>query len=325
MKELTIWANDKFNEAATRRLREGVGRHRLVAATAAEVVLAGAAARSDPVLATADIAFGQPAPADCLKYPQLRWMHLSTAGYTRYDTVEVKEGLRARGAALTTSSGVYADPCAHHALAMMLAISRQLLPSYRDQLTDHSWHYPARRYDTRRLTGATVLLLGFGAIGRRLAELLAPFGCTIYAVRRQTRSELGVRIVPESDLTRVLALADHVVNILPDNEATRGWVNARRLACCRPGTRFYNIGRGSTVDEKALREALESGRLGAAYLDVTDVEPLPVDNPLWTTPNCYITPHLAGGRSDQDEAVVEHFLANLRAFEKNETLADRVI
>ena len=325
MKDLTIWANDKFSEAATRRLQAGVGRHRLVIAAAAEAVTAGATARPDPALAEADVAFGQPALADCLTFTRLSWVHLSTAGYTRYDNPEVKEKLRARGAAVTTSSSVYADPCAHHALAMMLALCRQLLPSYRDQLTDHSWPYPARRYDTRRLTGSTVLLLGFGAIGRRLAELLAPFGCTVYAVRRQTRSELGVRVVPESELTRVLALADHVVNLLPDNEATRGWVNARRLACCRPGTRFYNIGRGSTVDEKALREALLSGRLGAAYLDVTEVEPLPVDNPLWTTPNCYITPHLAGGRSDQDEAVVDHFLANLRAYESGAPLADRVI
>jgi phosphoglycerate dehydrogenase-like enzyme len=91
-----------------------------------------------------------------------------------------------------------------------------------------------------------------------------------------------VRVIPEAELTRVLPLADHIVNILPDNEATRGWVNARRLACCRPGARFYNIGRGTTVDEKALLEALRSGRLGAAYLDVTEVEPLPPSDPLWS-------------------------------------------
>jgi phosphoglycerate dehydrogenase-like enzyme len=78
------------------------------------------------------------------------------------------------------------------------------------------------------------------------------------------------------------------------------------------------------VDQPALIEALESGRLDAAYLDVTDPEPLPPEHPLWTLPNCFITPHTAGGRHDQDEALVEHFLNNLAAFEAGTSLTDRV-
>jgi len=116
-----------------------------------------------------------------------------------------------------------------------------------------------------------------------------------------------------------------VVNILPENDSTIGYVNARRLACCKPGARFYNVGRGTTVDQTALLEALQSRRLDAAYLDVTDPEPLPVEHPLWTTPNCFITPHAAGGRYDEDEALVNHFLANLAAFQAGTQLTDRVI
>src|SRR5438105_715233 len=82
--------------------------------------------------------------------------------------------------------------------------------------------------------------------------------------------------------------------------------NARRLAACKPGARLYNVGRGTTLDQRALLEALRNGRLGAAYLDVFETEPLPPDDPLWTAPNCFITPHTAGGRSDQDEAIVKH-------------------
>jgi phosphoglycerate dehydrogenase-like enzyme len=321
---LTIWCNGKFDEAATRLLREGTQAHRLVVSAHgnASVLVAG---RPDPALAEADVAFGQPDAADCQRYERLRWVEVSTAGYTRYDTDEFRENFRARGAILTTASAVFADSCAQHVLAMMLALGRQLLPSYRDQLHDHAWHYAERRYHSRLLTGQTFLLLGFGAIGRRLANLLAPFGGTIYAVRRQTRSELGVRIVPVDDLTRVLPLADHVVNILPENEATLNFVNARRLACCRPGARFYNVGRGTTVDQRAVLEALQSGRLGAAYLDVMDPEPLPPDHPLWTAPNCFITPHTGGGRHDQDDALVRHFLANLAAFERGATMTDRVM
>jgi phosphoglycerate dehydrogenase-like enzyme len=321
---LTIWTNAKLDEAATRLLHEGLRHHRLLTSSNASVSVL-TAGQPDPLLAEADIALGQPDPGDCLRHTRLKWVEVTTAGYTRFDTVEFKEGFRGRGAAFTNMSGVFADPCAQHVLAMMLALGRQLLPSYQDQLTDHRWEYLKRRYDSRLLTGQTVLLLGFGAIGRRLADLLAPFGMKIYAVRRQTRSESGVHIISEERLSSVMAEADHVVNILPDNEATRNYVNARRLGLCKPGARFYNVGRGTTVDQRALQEALESGRLGAAYLDVFEPEPLPPEHPLWTTPNCYITPHTAGGRRDQDEAIAKHFLANLEAFENGGEMVDRVV
>lgn len=321
---LTIWINTEFNPEATRLLQEGLAEHRLVRSvhSSASVLQAG---RADPSLSQADVAFGQPDVEDALSQTRLRWIEVSTAGYTRYDTDRFKGGWRARGGAFTNASSVFADPCAQHVLAMMLAGGRQLLPSHSDQLADRSWHYAERRYHSRLLTGQTVLMLGYGAIGRRLTELLAPFGCTLYAVRRQSRSETGVRIVPVEELTRVLPLADHIVNILPDNEATRGFVNARRLSCCRPGTCFYNVGRGVTVDENALIEALQSGRLGLAYLDVATNEPLPPSDPLWEAPNCFITPHTAGGRIDQDEALVKHFLKNLEAYQRGEPMLDRIV
>jgi len=321
---LTIWCNAKFSAANTRLLTDGLRGHRLVFSTNAStsVLVAG---RPDPALDAADVAFGQPDAAQCMGAARLRWVALTTAGYTRYDTDEFRENFRARGAALTSVSHVFADSCAQHVLAMMLALGRQLLPSYQAQLTDHAWHYEKRRYESRLLTGQSVLLLGFGTIGRRLAELLAPFGVKLAAVRRSVRSERGVRIIPEESVSSALGEADHVVNILPDNASTRNYVNARRLACLKPGARFYNVGRGTTVDQRALLEALQSGRLGAAYLDVFETEPLPPADPLWTAPNCFITPHTAGGRHDQDEAIVTHFLANLAVFTRGETLVDRVV
>lgn len=322
---LTIWSNAKFSESDTRLLVEGTRGHHLVISTSASasVLVAG---QPDPQLATADIAFGQPDPVQCLANEKLRWVEVTSAGYTRYDTPEFQETFRARGAMFSNVSEVFADPCAQHVLAMMLALGRQLLPSYRDQLGDHSWHYTERRYHSRLLTGQSVLMLGFGAIGRRLAELLAPFGMHISAVRRQTRSERGVRIIPEESVSSALAEADHVVNILPDNASTRNYVNARRLACFKPGARFYNVGRGSTVDETALIEALRSGRISDAYLDVFETEPLPTNSAFWTLPNCYVTPHTAGGRHDQDTAIVKHFLRNLAAFEHGGgALVDRVV
>lgn len=322
---LTIWCNGKFDDAAQRLLAAGTRDHKLVWAQKISTS-ALHASESDAAAGEADVLFGQPVLADCLAHQRVRWAALMSAGYTRFDTPEFREEFGGRGAIMTNCSSVFADPCAQHVLAMMLALGRNLLPSYRDQLRDQSWHYEERRYESALLTGQTVLLLGFGAIAKRLVELLAPFGMKIYAVRRQARSEPGVHVIAEERLSSVLGEADHIVNLLPENAATRGYLNARRLTCCKRGARYYNVGRGSTDDPAALMEALNSGRLGRAYLDVFQTEPLAPEHPLWTTPNCFITPHTAGGRLDQDEAIVRHFLANLQRFVAGSPdLVDRVI
>lgn len=310
---LTIWVNAKFAEPAERLFVEGVRPHRVVFSANASVSVLTAGA-PDPALAEADVAFGQPLVEQSMECPRLRWIEVTSAGFTRYDREDFREEMRRRDAAFTNASSVFAEPCAQHALAMMLAQARQLLPAYRDQLNGRPWEHLKRRADSRLLNGQTVLLLGYGAIGRRVAELLAPFRMKIYAVRRKTYSEPGVHIIAEERLSSIIAEADHVINVLPDNPTTINYVNARRLGWCKRGARFYNVGRGTTVDQNALLEALGSGRLGAAYLDVTDPEPLPPSHRLWDAPNCYITPHAAGGRHDQDEALVRHFLANFQTF-----------
>jgi phosphoglycerate dehydrogenase-like enzyme len=115
------------------------------------------------------------------------------------------------------------------------------------------------------------------------------------------------------------------VNILPDNPETKAFLSAARFGEMKPGATVYNIGRGTTVDQDALVTALRAGHLRAAYLDVTDPEPLPADHPLWNTPNCYITPHTAGGFDTEQEALVSHFLANLERFTAGVGLRDRVM
>jgi len=319
-----IWCNADFGHEGMRLLVEGVRAHSLVLSDKRSRSVLSAGQR-DPALAVADIAFGQPDPADCIESRSLRWVEVSSAGYTRYDNERFREGIRSRGAAFTNASQVYADAVAEHVLAMMLALGRRLLQSYAGQLGDRPWPFDERRAESRLLTGQTVVMLGFGSIGRRLAALLAPFGGRIYAVRRRIHSEPGVHIVPESDLTKVLAEADHVVDALPENDATKGYVNARRISCFRPGARFYNVGRGATVDQDALFEGLQNGRIGAAYLDVTVPEPLPPSHPLWSAPNCFITPHTAGGRNNVNLELVRHFLANLAAFEDGAPLTDRIL
>ena len=321
---MVIWCNTVFNPDANRQLRECLKDHVLIEPeTATASVLA--AGMPDPALLEADVAFGQPDIAQLMVPHRLRWVHLSSAGYTRYDRDDLRQSLRSKGIPLTTSSDVFAESCSQHLLAMMLAQARQLPFSLVDQLTNRGWAYEKRRYDSRLMTGQSVLIFGFGTIARRLVDLLAPFKMDIAAVRRKATGDEGVPIVAPEDLGTALARADHVVNVLPLNPSTGRHFDAAKFAAMKPDACFYNVGRGPTVDQEAMREALEQGRLGFAYLDVTDPEPLPKDHPLWSTRNCFITPHTAGGRRDQDEALVRHFLENFSRLGRGEPLANRVI
>jgi phosphoglycerate dehydrogenase-like enzyme len=276
-------------------------------------------------LEVADVAFGYPDAEAAAACEKLCWVHLNSAGYTSYDRGVIKGAFAARGAVLTNSSCVYDEPCAQHLLAMMLSLARQLPAALDAQRGDRSWPMLALRSSSKLLNGQTVLLLGYGAIARRFAELLKPLGMSIMAVRRQVSGTESIPVRPVSDVDELLAWADHVVNILPANDATQQFLNETRLSKLKTGAIVYNIGRGATLDQHALLNQLRSGRIAAAYLDVTDPEPLPPDHPLWTTPNCFITPHSAGGHADEKLRQVQHFLENLRRFENNEPLLNRIL
>lgn len=323
--KLTIWSNAGLEASARALLAEQAHGHELrdAARSAATNLETGPV---DPAALEAEVLFGQPPASLVMTSAKARWVHLSSAGYTRYDTREVRDAARAKGTALTTSSSVYADPCAEHVLAMMLGVSRRLPDSLDEQRGDRRWSMRERRRDSALLRGQRVVMLGFGAIGKRLAELLGPFEVEITALRRSpTGEEAGVTTVGEEDLAPALAAADHVVDLLPDNERTRSFVDARFFERMRRGASFYNVGRGTTVDQEALLGALRSGALGAAYLDVTEPEPLPPEHPLWEEPRCWITPHSAGGHAGEDARLAAHFLANLRRFAAGEPLRDRVM
>lgn len=323
---LTVWTNHVFRpEALTIFERELKNRgHRLlVSPTASPMVLAAGA--EDQTLAEADIAFGQPDVVQSMGCAKLRFIELSSAGYTRYDRDDFRAAMKKRGVPVTNASQVFADPCAQHVLAQMLALERNLPAQLRNQDGPREWRYLDDRFTNGTLTHRHVLLLGYGAIGQRMADLLKPFGTTVTAYRRTPRGDEGIPLVGEAGLAAALGAADHVVNILPESNVTRGWMTAARFAQMKPGARFYNIGRGTTVDQPALIAALASGHVGAAYLDVMDPEPLPPAHPLWAAKNCFITCHIGGGTRDQDENLSRHFLANLAAFTKGGALVDRIV
>jgi len=319
----TIWCNAKLAPEPLAELRAALAPYRFIYSD--KIVNNISPGIPDPKLAEADIAFGQPDAGQVMELKNLRWVHLSSAGYARYDRQDLRDALKQRGAMLSNSSAVFAEPCAQHALAFILAAARQLPNALIDQQTKKSWIVLPMRSSSFLLTGQTLLIVGFGQIGQRLAELLAPLKMNLIALRRCPRGDEPIPTRPITELDELLPTADHVVNILPASAGTENFFNAPRLARFKPGSIFYNIGRGATVDQAALRAALTENRMAAAFLDVTVPEPLPPTDPLWTTPNCVITPHSAGGANDEFHRAVRHFLANLKRFGARQSLMDRII
>jgi phosphoglycerate dehydrogenase-like enzyme len=285
-----------------------------------------AKAERDPRFATVDIAFGQPDLESIAEAPHLKWVHVSSSGITRYDNPKFRAEMAERKIIVTNSAGVYDDACAVHVLSFMLAQERNLPLGLTTRTANGTAEWHALRASSSTLRGQNVLIVGFGAIGRRLVELLRPFDMNIIACRRKARGDEGVPVITPDQLDRALAHGfDHIVNILPDNLDSRHFFDGARFASFKPGSVFYNIGRGSTVDQNALLDVLRSGRLKAAWLDVTEPEPLPDEHPLWSQPNCFITPHVAGGHTGETKTLVRHFLKNFERFVRGESLVDRVM
>jgi phosphoglycerate dehydrogenase-like enzyme len=223
------------------------------------------------------------------------------------------------------------DRVAQHALSLTLALVRKLPQSYRsllagenpDSLPEEQTAGPApalnwtRTPDVDTLNDKVVGIAGFGEIGACLARLLRPFDCRVlYNKRNRLRPELEAHLrVEHATLDELLRRSDIVEACLPYTEATRKLIAGRELALMKPGALFINVGRGNTVDEPALVEALRSGAIAAAGLDVFAVEPLPATSPLRTLANVLLTPHSAGGTPGWINTF-ERIAANLERIEQ---------
>ncbi|MEO7101016.1 MAG: D-2-hydroxyacid dehydrogenase [Luteolibacter sp.] len=324
MNSLKIFSDSPLSESSKKFLQDGAAPHEILFPQKA-VASVLAKPEPDPAFGLADIAFGQPDLESIRDSRHLKWIHVSSAGFTRYDTPEFRALAAERGLVVTNSSSVYATACAEHVFAFMLAQSRLLPEALRSQTGNGTEEWFRLREDSISLRGQHVVILGFGGIARELVKLLAPFEMKITAMRRTPRGDEGFPTVTPENLPAALASADHVINILPDNAASQGFINAARLTQMKPGVIFHNIGRGTTVNQADLLEALRSGRVGAAWLDVTEPEPLPADHPLRGEPNCFITPHIAGGHRDEAGTLIRHFLKNLRCYTEGLPLHDRVM
>jgi len=323
MVPVTIWTNHNFDAPQLDRLRKETSAHRLITSPRTSKSNLAAGDR-DPSALDADILYGQPDIQDILASPVVKWVQLTSAGYTRYDKPDILNAIKAKGIAFCNASSLYDEPCAQHVVAMLLSLARALPQAAIDQ-QHASWNYLPLRGQSFLLRGQKVAIAGYGAIAKRVVELLTPYHLDITAFRRSVRGDENCRTLPIDQIDVHLPQAEIVMNLLPLSASTTRFFSAARFAKFRTGAVYINIGRGDTNDQDALVASLKSGKLTHVYLDVTSPEPLPKNHALWTTPNCHITPHTAGGTFDEPNRMLEHFLGNLRRFERGEAVVDRVV
>ena len=222
---------------------------------------------------------------------KLKWIHSTAAGVAQLMYPELRDS----GIVVTNPSGVFSPPMAEHTMGLLLALARNFPDSTRHQDRSHwgqqdIWDQPQRLTE---LNGQVLLIVGFGSIGRELAKRARAFDMRVWGVTRSGKGDTthAEKIVPASELDKALPHADYLVIAAPETTETRHLIGEVQISRMKPGARLINVGRGSLLEEAALIRALETGALGGAALDVTAVEPLPRDSPLWRAPNLFITPH----------------------------------
>ncbi|KAI2610513.1 hypothetical protein GGR54DRAFT_643346 [Hypoxylon sp. NC1633] len=218
---------------------------------------------------------------------------------------------------VTTGSGLHDRTVAEHALGLLLTAARrfdqmrefQLQRKWPQHLGGPQPDRPKDRFTTLR--DARVLIWGYGNIAKTLAPHLTAWGATVRGVARSAGVRNGVEVYAEDRLANLLPQTDALVMILPGSESTKDALNKERLALLPKHAWVVNVGRGTSIDEEALADALEKGQIGGAALDVFKTEPLPESSRLWAAPNLLVSPHAAGGRPQDAEELIAY---NLRRF-----------
>jgi phosphoglycerate dehydrogenase-like enzyme len=259
--------------------------------------------------------------------PALRWIQFHFAGIDRYVNTPL---VQQEGMLITTMSGAAAPQMAEYVVTMLLALGRKI-PAMMASQRKSEWPKDRfERFSPVELRGKTIGIVGYGSIGRQIARLLQPFGVTVLATKQNAKqpqdkdySIEGIgdpqgdfvhRLYPTQALRSMLKECHFVVVAVPLTPGTRGMLDAAALNALQPGAYLVDISRGGVVDHAALVEALKTGKLAGAALDVFPEEPLPAGSPLWQTPNVIITPHISGSSPSYNERAVELFSENLHRY-----------
>lgn len=263
------------------------------------------------ILGQADVLFDFDwyAPAELpSNAPRLRWVQGTSSG--------IGERVRAwsldrSGITLTNCAGIFGGPLAEYVTLGLLYLARDVPRLQADQAACR-WE----KDTIRELGGMTVVLVGLGDLGSRIAEALAALRVEVWGLRRsEAPPPPGVaRLVARDDFHRALGAADALVLACPYTPETHHLVGAAELAALPAGAFLVNVARGAVIDEPALVASLAAGHLGGAVLDVFETEPLPAESPLWRMPNVLVTPHSAANSPRENDLIVDLFTDNLRRY-----------
>jgi len=283
--------------------------------------------RFDDLVDSADVLYGIPDvdPAALARTvranPRLRWVQIMAAGGGSQVAAAAIERDQLDRIVFTTSAGVHGGPLAEFAVFGVLA-GAKTLPRLHRQQAAHEW---SGRWTMAQVSEQTVLVLGLGGIGREVALKLSALGATVVGTSRSSTPVPGVdRVVDISAIAEVAGEVDAVVTTLPGTAATLGLLDAEFFAALRRGATVVNVGRGTVIDEPALVDALHSGAVGFAALDVFAEEPLPASSALWDLPNVLVSPHTAALNDAEERLIAELFARNATLFLDGEPMVNRV-
>lgn len=242
------------------------------------------------------------------KMKNLKWVHLSSSGTDGY------RGKIPEGVLFSNSTGAYGVAIGEHLLAMTMSIMK-CFPQFSVAKTKHQW---SDRKPVKTMNNAYVLILGLGDIGQNYARLAKAMGAHVVGVRRAHTEcpEFVDEVYLEKDLEKLLPKADVVSLSLPNTPATTNYLTKERIGLMKDDSILLNVGRGSSIDENTLIEALQEGKFFGVGLDVFKTEPLPENNPLWDIDRVLITPHNSGYTThpDTEKYIAELFIANATAY-----------
>jgi glyoxylate/hydroxypyruvate reductase len=262
----------------------------------------------EPAFPNSEVVFGNIPPSWLPHASSTNWIQLESIGFGEY--LDLDWQALGERITMTNLAGFFSEPVAETALAGILSLYRGV-----DQLVllkeKKQWIGDPMRTQLRTLKGANVVLFGYGAINRRLTELLSPYQCFV------THFDIGWT---PAQLDEALATADIVCCSVPETNTTIGLFDEARLGLLKRNALFINVGRGSIVDENALATALYHHQIGGSVIDVTLKEPLSEEHPLWDAPNTILTQHTGGGTFDEVDRKIEVFADNLARYRKGEPL-----
>lgn len=249
----------------------------------------------------------------------LKWMQILTAGYDNATRLGSPER-----ATITSVGDAFSPSVAVHAVAMLLGLLRGL-PRMADSKAKRSWD-TSLAPTMAMPEGKTLLIVGYGSIGQDVARMVAPIGMKVIGVNRNGAPHKDAAEVHKIEaLPGLLPRADVLLVAAPLTPATTGMIGAKELALMKPTALVLNVSRGKLIDTAALVEALKSGRIAGAGLDVTEPEPLPSDHPLWDLPNVIVSPHVGGAAGPYGMLrQIERASANLRRYMAGEPLQNVV-